>query len=114
MNQRLISTDSPLEGTSGSIGPIDYLTHECSDPAEITADNQEVSHDINLLHNAISKLDKRSQSIIFERWLKPQNGSKSKTLKEIASELNISAERVRQIESNALKNLKKYIDCDRA
>ena len=113
MNQRLISTDSPLEGTSGSIGPIDYLTHDNSDPAEITANNQEASYDFNLLHNAISKLDERSQSIISERWLKPQNGSKSKTLKEIACELNISAERVRQIESNALKSLKKYIDCDR-
>jgi RNA polymerase sigma-32 factor len=113
MNQRLISTDSPLEGMRGSIGPIDYLTHDNSDPAEITANNQEASYDINLLHNAISKLDERSQSIISERWLKPQNGSKSKTLKEIANELNISAERVRQIESNALKSLKKYIDCDR-
>ena len=107
MNNRLVFTDAPLEGMSNSTGPIDFLTSENSDPALLVADNQESSYEVNLLRSAIHNLDERSKIIISERWLKNEEGRKSKTLKELANELGISAERVRQLESDALRNLKK-------
>ena len=109
MNNRLVFTDAPLEGMSNSTGPIDFLTSENSDPALLVADNQESSYEVNLLRSAIHNLDERSKIIISERWLKNEEGRKSKTLKELANELGISAERVRQLESDALRNLKKIL-----
>ena len=109
MNNRFVCTDAPLEGMSNSTGPIDFLTSENSDPALLVADNQESSYEVNLLRSAIHNLDERSKIIISERWLKNEEGRKSKTLKELANELGISAERVRQLESDALKNLKKIL-----
>ncbi|OUV30150.1 MAG: hypothetical protein CBC60_03685 [Betaproteobacteria bacterium TMED100] len=109
MNNRFVCTDAPLEGMSNSTGPIDFLTSENSDPALLVADNQESSYEVNLLRSAIHNLDERSKIIISERWLKNEEGRKSKTLKELANELGISAERVRQLESDALRNLKKIL-----
>ena len=109
MNNRLVCTDAPLEGMSNSTGPIDFLTSENSDPALLVADNQESSYEVNLLRSAIHNLDERSKIIISERWLKNEEGRKSKTLKVLANELGISAERVRQLESDALRNLKKIL-----
>ena len=109
MNNRFVCTDAPLEGMSNSTGPIDFLTSENSDPALLVADNQESSYEVNLLRSAIHDLDERSKIIISERWLKNEEGRKSKTLKELANELGISAERVRQLESDALRNLKKIL-----
>ena len=109
MNNRLVFTDAPLEGMSNSTGPIDFLTSENSDPALLVADNQESSYEVNLLRSAIHNLDERSKIIISERWLKNEEGRKSKTLKVLANELGISAERVRQLESDALRNLKKIL-----
>ncbi len=110
MNNRLVCPDASLEGVSNSPGPIDFLTSENSDPALLVADNQESSYEVNLLRAAVKNLDERSKIIISERWLKCEEGAKSKTLKELALELGISAERVRQLESCALKNLKKIIN----
>ena len=55
-------------------------------------------------------LDERSQIVISERWLKKEEGVKVKTLKKLADELDISAERVRQIEFSALGSLKKILE----
>ncbi len=112
MNNRLVSPDSPLEGTNDSFGPIDYLSCENSDPALLVADNQESSYEVSLLKTAIQNLDERSRIIISERWLKSEDGKKPRTLKELADQLNISAERVRQIENSALNKLKKLLQKD--
>jgi RNA polymerase sigma-32 factor len=110
MNNRLVCTDAPLEGSFDSFGPIDFLASENSDPASLVADSQESSLEISLLKSAIQNLDERSQVIISERWLKIEQGSKTKTLKELAGELKISAERVRQIEAGALGNLRRILE----
>jgi RNA polymerase sigma-32 factor len=47
-------------------------------------------------------LDERSQNIVRQRWL----GEKKSTLHELASEYQVSAERIRQIEANAINKLK--------
>tara|TARA_E500000331_G_scaffold15522_1_gene13567 strand:- start:3499 stop:4383 length:885 start_codon:yes stop_codon:yes gene_type:complete len=109
MNNRLVCSDAPLEGNNESTGPIDYLTSENSDPASLVADRQESSYRVNQLNEAIKNLDERSQVVISERWLKKEEGVKTKTLKQLAVELEVSAERVRQIEVCALENLKKIL-----
>jgi RNA polymerase sigma-32 factor len=53
----------------------------------------------------LSQLDPRSRRIIEERWLKNDDGSGA-TLHELADEFGVSAERIRQIESAALKKMK--------
>ena len=58
---------------------------------------------LDALTEALKTIDERSRYVLETRWL---NEAKTKTLHELADELNISAERVRQIEQNALKKLK--------
>ncbi len=57
------------------------------------------------LYEAFDKLDVRSQTIIKKRWLIDEKA----TLQKLADEYNISAERVRQLEQQAIKKLKKLI-----
>ncbi|VAX76213.1 RNA polymerase sigma factor RpoH [Buchnera aphidicola] len=65
-------------------------------------------HATNKLSNALLVLDERSQQIIKRRWL-AQNNSRI-TLQSIAQDYGISAERVRQLEQNAMKKLKLAIE----
>jgi RNA polymerase sigma-32 factor len=51
---------------------------------------------------ALEKLDERSRSILKRRWMAEEKA----TLHELADEYGISAERVRQVESNAINKLK--------
>jgi len=59
----------------------------------------------NQLYRALKKLDARSQDILQKRWL----SEKKMTLQELAKLYKISAERIRQIESNAINKLKKTL-----
>jgi len=60
------------------------------------------------LHDALSQLDERSQDIIKARWLDADD-SKS-TLQQLATKYSVSAERVRQLEKNALQKLRVAIE----
>jgi RNA polymerase sigma-32 factor len=51
----------------------------------------------------MARLDDRSRDIIKRRWLEPDS---KVTLQELADEYGVSAERIRQIEANALKKMK--------
>jgi RNA polymerase sigma-32 factor len=55
------------------------------------------------LKQGLSKLDARSRDIIQRRWLR--DGDKS-TLQELADEYGVSAERIRQVEVNAMKKMR--------
>ena len=54
------------------------------------------------LHYALASLDERSRDIVSRRWLAEQKS----TLHELAAEHGVSAERIRQLEGNAMKKLK--------
>ena len=56
-----------------------------------------------VLRDGLAELDKRSRDIIKRRWLDDDNKA---TLQELADEYGVSAERIRQIEANALKKMK--------
>mgnify|MGYP002563814669 FL=1 len=63
------------------------------------------------IRQALASLDERSRHVIMARWLNvDENGNNApKTLQELAQELGVSAERVRQIEKNALVKMKKAL-----
>ncbi|MGR5541552.1 sigma-70 family RNA polymerase sigma factor, partial [Vibrio campbellii] len=60
------------------------------------------SHTNNRLTLALSSLDERSQHIVRSRWLDDQKA----TLQDLADNYGVSAERIRQLEKNAMKKLK--------
>ena len=62
------------------------------------ADNQ-----MQTLTDALSHLDKRSRDIIQRRWLDDDNKA---TLQDLADEYGVSAERIRQVEANAMKKMR--------
>jgi RNA polymerase sigma-32 factor len=59
------------------------------------------------MHSALERLDQRSRDILQRRWL--SNGDKA-GLQELGDEYGVSAERIRQIESAAMKKLRKAIE----
>ena len=85
-----------------SFTPAAYLPSADSDPAQLveTADfNDDASE---RMAAAIRTLDDRSRHIIESRWLSEDK----RTLHDLADEYGISAERVRQVEANAIKKLR--------
>jgi RNA polymerase sigma-32 factor len=109
MESRLAAQDSTFEmqmdddeSPSSYVAPALYLEDKQSDMAEnVEADDWE-SHTNKRLTNAIATLDERSQHIVQSRWL---NDAKA-TLQELADLYGVSAERIRQLEKNAMKKLK--------
>jgi len=85
--------------------PVAYLTHDNADPAESVEAADWSSHNNALLGEAMSSLDDRSRDILKRRWLT----DKKETLHKLADEYGISAERIRQLESNAMKKLRESI-----
>ncbi|MCY4641388.1 MAG: RNA polymerase sigma factor RpoH [Gammaproteobacteria bacterium] len=85
-----------------SFAPAAYLSHEEDNP-EIQAEKQDwQAHQDRQLRAALEILDERSRDIIAQRWL----AENKTTLQELAAKYGISAERVRQLENNAIKTLK--------
>ena len=88
---------------SRCFAPAAYLTDESNDPA-LTVEQQEWSAtNSSGLIDALTTLDERSRIILEERWLTDEKS----TLHELAARFGISAERIRQLEKNAIGKLKK-------
>jgi RNA polymerase sigma-32 factor len=105
MEQRLAGRDLSYDASSAddeNFAPVSYLPSLNSDPAETVERMDWQSNNHDRLAEAISELDTRSHDIVTRRWL----AEKKATLHELASEYGISAERIRQIESNAINKLK--------
>ncbi len=109
MESRMSNQDQAFDLTGSdddegpNFAPAQYLEDAQSDVATSVESNQWEHHANKRLLNAISTLDERSQDIIRARWL--DDGNKI-TLQELAAKYSVSAERVRQLESNAMKKLK--------
>jgi RNA polymerase sigma-32 factor len=83
--------------------PVAYLIDDNADPYHaLESENQEESN-LDALKSGLAKLDARSRDIIQRRWLKDDNKA---TLQELADEYKVSAERIRQIEVNAMKKMR--------
>ena len=82
--------------------PSAYLVAANADPAAAyERDNHEESQ-LELLREGLADLDARSRDILQRRFL----GEPKATLQELADEYGVSAERIRQLEANALKKMK--------
>jgi RNA polymerase sigma-32 factor len=95
-----ISADDSAEDSY--IAPANYLQQHGADPAMLLENADWEGHGQDLLTDALSTLDERSLDILSSRWL----ADKKATLHELAERYNVSAERIRQLEQNAMKKLK--------
>ena len=109
MENRLSSNDSSFDAPAptGSdddeiMSPSQYLEDKTYDPEVIVANEQADQVNKNDLLEALKILDDRSKDILQRRYL----GDQKATLHDLADEYEVSAERIRQIESSALKKLK--------
>jgi len=109
METRLGGQDVPLEPVGEDdegYGPISYLTNGDDEPGRILEHEQTEKRHSEGLERALSGLDARSRRIIEARWLREED---SATLHELAAEFGVSAERIRQIEVQAMKKMKGFI-----
>ena len=106
METRLSGSDVALDPTPGdeeTVTPIAYLTDAEDEPVQILEKLETARNRSTGLRTAMAKLDDRSRRIIEARWLKEDDPA---TLQELADEYGVSAERIRQIESKALKTMR--------
>ena len=110
MEIRLSSSDTSFDPPGDSdndddniFSPAAYLEDIRFDPGRVVEEAEWEAHGNQRLENAMNKLDPRSCDILRQRWL--QDDQKT-TLQELAGQYSVSAERIRQIEQNALNKLR--------
>ncbi|MEP7180775.1 MAG: RNA polymerase sigma factor RpoH [Betaproteobacteria bacterium] len=103
---RDIALDPQPDEDGNALSPIAYLTDADDEPAQIFERKQTAAYRSAGLHQALAKLDDRSRRIIEARWLREDDTA---TLQDLADEYGVSAERIRQIESKALKSMRGQI-----
>lgn len=110
MEERLYSRDTAFDKTSNDdddfTAPEHYLEDTSFDPARAIEANDWTDQREHLLRQALAKLDARSLDILQQRWL---NDNKM-TLHDLADKYQVSAERVRQLEKNAMLKVKAAIE----
>ena len=108
MEGRMAGQDTAFDGylnddsETAYQAPAHYLEDKRSDPAKMLEDSDWSESSVSMLRNALALLDERSRDILEQRWL---NENKA-TLHELASQYGVSAERIRQLEKNAMKKVK--------
>ena len=107
MEGRLTSIDMSFDGYDDdddgpALAPAQYLEDKMSDPAGLVMSADRALDSREKLHGALRALDDRSQDIITQRWLLDQKS----TLHELAETYGVSAERIRQLEKNAMKKIR--------
>jgi RNA polymerase sigma-32 factor len=111
METRLSGRDVPLEPVGGddeerSFAPISYLADPGAEPSQALEAEESARVRAEGLATALESLDPRSRRIIEARWLREKDGA---TLHDLAQEFNVSAERIRQIESKAMQKMRGLI-----
>src|SRR5688572_26800692 len=107
MEKRLAARDMSFDPTPESdedevYSPAAYLQSPNSDPALAVEDDEWESDSTDRLQTALARLDERSRDIVQRRWMTEDKA----TLHELADKYGVSAERIRQIESNAIGKLR--------
>ena len=108
MEQRLSSRDLSFDPApdaddeDGAYSPSAYLPHPEADPSVAVEREQWDEDTAERLAQAMETLDERSQNILRSRWMTEEKS----TLHELADKYGVSAERIRQIEANAIKKLR--------
>jgi RNA polymerase sigma-32 factor len=86
--------------------PAGFLVDDGADPYDSLADEDYADNQSQLLSDALEHLDTRSRDIIQRRWLDTENKA---TLQDLADEYGVSAERIRQVEANAMKKMRTLV-----
>src|SRR5210317_1062390 len=111
MEGRMASTDMAFDAPAdadddaAAVAPALYLEDHSADPALMLEHQNWEDNTQQQLANAMSELDERARDILAQRWLVEEKA----TLHELAAKYEVSAERIRQIEKNAMKKLKNAI-----
>src|SRR5499427_5302201 len=111
MERRLSSRDLSFDPAPDSdedeesFAPSAYLASPDSDPSIAVERDQWDDDASERVSTALATLDERSRQILQRRWMTDDKA----TLHELADEYGVSAERVRQIEANAIKRLRKLV-----
>lgn len=106
MEARMSSQDQAFdlsadEDETGNFAPVQFLEDKTANVETDVINNDWDTAASKRLYSAIKTLDERSQDIIETRWL----ADNKITLQDLANKYDVSAERVRQIEKNAMKKL---------
>ena len=105
MERRLESHDVAFDGVvddSDHPAPAAFIADASADPSEAVEQDEWTGRATDRLHAALERLDERSRDIVRRRWLTEPRAK----LRELGEEYGISLERVRQIEAQALAELK--------
>lgn len=108
MEGRLASADTAFDGYTDddddtySAAPVNYLIDSRYDPAVLAEDENSETDTNTRLQDALALLDERSRDILQQRWL---SDNKS-TLHDLAAIYGVSAERIRQLEKNAMNKIR--------
>ncbi|MFT7423696.1 MAG: RNA polymerase sigma-32 factor [Psychromonas sp.] len=111
MESRLNAQDqsfdlSDSDDDDSGFAPVQYLEDKSADVFQVVSTENTQLHTKNKLYAALSTLDERSQDIVSSRWLSEPKA----TLHDLAARYGISAERIRQLEENAMKKLQSNMD----
>lgn len=108
MESRLSAYDASFDGAADADdeeayqAPAQYLEDDSFDPARKAEDEDWSKTSNDSLYIALGELDERSKDILAQRWL----GDNKVTLHELAAKYEVSAERIRQLEKNAMNKVK--------
>jgi RNA polymerase sigma-32 factor len=108
MEKRMSNHDTPFDGYGESDddefapAPAGYLQDMSNEPSLTLERENWTARNNEKLLEALEQLDERSRDIVQQRWL----SEKKSTLHELADKYQVSAERIRQLEQNAMKKMK--------
>jgi len=111
MESRLANQDMAFDGSEGDeedgpAAPSSYLPDMRMEPASRLEREDTEQDERERLYAALSGLDERSKTILKARWL----SEKKQTLHELAEQFGVSAERIRQIEKNAMNKMRVQLE----
>jgi len=112
MESRLSNYDMAFDATSDDdddalVAPSSYIASPTHDPAQQLESNDWQQQRSEALIDSLKMLDDRSRDILMSRWMDEENKA---TLHELAAKYNISAERIRQLEKNAMKKIRNNLE----
>ena len=101
---RDVAFDAPTDRDEDDVwqAPQYFLTDGQADPGQLVEAEEFAEDSSARLQLALTELDARSRDILERRWL----AEDKPTLHELAAEYKVSAERIRQLEANAMKKLR--------
>lgn len=112
MEGRLSSVDTAFDAGADDDddyafqSPANYLEDKRFDPSTIVEKEDWTESSVTSLNSALDQLDDRSRDIIQQRWLSEDKP----TLHQLAAVYGVSAERIRQLEKNAMKKVRGFIE----